>query len=166
MRARRAKGETRGGPDLRDPVLGRSPRRPTLGPGRQAHLPTISWTTYAATLLISSSERTPLKAGIPPPPLVTCLVTPASVLASGIVRRSGPFSPPWPVAPWQVEQFSENTSPPAIALPGPAAVFSLAPACSDSFSPACLVPSAWFSRPVASGIVPFSEKTQKASPCG
>src|ERR1700761_4241228 len=139
MRARRAKGEARGAPELRDPVLTRSPHRPTLGPGRQAHLPTISSTTYAATLLISSSERTPLKAGIPPPPLVTCLVTPASVLASGIVLRSGPFSPPCPVAPWQVEQFSENTSPPAIALPGPAAASSLPPSVSESFSPACFV---------------------------
>src|ERR1700710_2967047 len=164
------------------------PRRPSL----RYLPPTMSSTTWAPTFLISSSERGPLNAVIPPPPLVTCFSAPACSLASGIVVRSGPPLPPRPSAPWQTEHCSGDTSLPAAASTAPPAAspplasasspppllsssplaagsssFSspLAPFSSSAVSsPACAVPFSSASRPFSSSMVPFSENTQKFSP--
>src|SRR3954469_19148878 len=64
---------------------------------------------------MSWSFSTPLKGGIPPPPLRTCCSTFAGSEAAGSDVRSGPPLPPVPLAPWQTEQLSAKTCWPASA---------------------------------------------------
>jgi hypothetical protein len=76
--------------------------------------------------------------------------------ALGIEVRSGPPFPPWPVAPWHVEQFEAKISWPAAAFPADALLLGVSPACSTPLP----LPGAG-----AGPSPPSSAKSQRSSPC-